>query len=69
MQACLQRASDMIQNGMELLGQNDYDIPASGLDWHGDVGAEIAKGLTPGPNVIGCLGLLSTATLAARMWQ
>ena len=53
---------------MELLGKEDYSIPATGLHWQGEA-ADLASKFTPGANVIAGLGLISGATLAANLLQ
>lgn len=62
-------ASNAVRMGWELFNQEeDFSFPPPSLNWHGEL-RSLGDKLTPGPNVIAGLGLLSSATLTASLWQ
>lgn len=61
-------ASAAVQRGVELLGKEAYDIPATGLDWHG-ASQQNARRLATGQQVVSGLGVISGAAIAAQLLQ
>ncbi|KAK9814859.1 hypothetical protein WJX73_000354 [Symbiochloris irregularis] len=62
-------ASNAVRLGWELFNQeDDFSFPPPSLNWHGEL-QSMGDKLTPGPNVFTGLGLLSSATLTATLWQ